>query len=343
VEAGHLLPVPRTRAGLDVLVRNVRAVTAELDAPLALEHPASLSRWPDDDGWPLVDFLTELVDRTEAMIVLDLANLHADRRNHGLDPAAFLDRLPWERVAYVHVAGGVERGGLYHDTHRHPLTPAVLTLLADAAGRAPRALAVMLERDGDYPSARELDAELDAVAAAISTRHPPAGRRRPPSPASPATRGPAAAPGPAAADLRSRQADLVRALVAGAADPPGFDRARLAATRAALLDKRAREVAAAWPALAAGAEFSARFTRFAASAPPRDPYSDGRAFAESVRADLDGPALAELLIRTLPRRWFAARAGRPAPAAAPVRWIVAVRLPFGRVWLHPRGDVGARC
>ena len=54
-----------------------------------------------------------------------------------------------------------------------------------------------------------------------------------------------------AADLAGRQAELVAALVAGAPDPAGFDRDRLAVARRALVRKRAGEVAAAWPLLAA--------------------------------------------------------------------------------------------
>jgi hypothetical protein len=44
-EAGHLLPVPRTREALDVLTRNVRRVQAELDVPLALEPSSSPRCW----------------------------------------------------------------------------------------------------------------------------------------------------------------------------------------------------------------------------------------------------------------------------------------------------------
>ena len=45
--------------------------------------------------------------------------------------------LPLERLAYVHVAGGVECEGVWHDTHTHPVTAPVLDLLATLASRAP--------------------------------------------------------------------------------------------------------------------------------------------------------------------------------------------------------------
>ena len=121
VEAGHLLPVPRTRAMLEVLVANVGRAMARLPVPLALEPIAALVEWPGgeiDEG----DFVTELLDRTGALLLLDVANLYANARNHGYDPVAMLDRLPLDRLAYVHVAGGsADAAGLYHDSHAHPV------------------------------------------------------------------------------------------------------------------------------------------------------------------------------------------------------------------------------
>ncbi len=163
LEAGHLLAVPRTRDALNVLVANVRAVSAQLPVPLALEHPAALLRW-DDADFGEAEFLAELAERTDALLLLDLANLHADRVNHGVDPDRFLQALPWERIAYIHVAGGVIRDGLYHDTHTHPVTREVLDLVRETTDRHPDPLAIMLERDGRYPSVDELSGELDAIA-----------------------------------------------------------------------------------------------------------------------------------------------------------------------------------
>src|SRR5581483_4258272 len=99
----------------DVLVANVRIAQEALPVPLALENIASLVTWPDAEMDP-AEFLAEALDRTGAGLLLDLANVYSDVRNHGLDPADFLDRIPLDRLAYVHVAGGIERDGLYHDT-----------------------------------------------------------------------------------------------------------------------------------------------------------------------------------------------------------------------------------
>lgn len=95
-EAGHLLPVPRSREALDVLTANVRGTQVGLDVPLALEPIASFLDWPDDE-YSEPDFLTELLERTGALLLLDIANVHANALNRGQDPEAVLDRLPLDR------------------------------------------------------------------------------------------------------------------------------------------------------------------------------------------------------------------------------------------------------
>lgn len=167
LEAGHLLPVPRTRDSLAALTRNIALTTAELDVPLAVEPIAALFDWPDD-AYTEGEFLTELVDRTGALLLLDVANVYANARNRGEDPVKVLESFPLERVAYCHVAGGAEGDGLYHDTHTDPVPPQVLDLVAEAERRLPAKgrLGFLLERDGRYPPGHVLAAELDAIAGA---------------------------------------------------------------------------------------------------------------------------------------------------------------------------------
>ncbi|CAL9572344.1 hypothetical protein SUDANB120_04875 [Streptomyces sp. enrichment culture] len=161
LEAGHLLPVQRTRDALDVLCENVRIAQEALPVPLALENIAALVRWPGEELTE-AQFLAELVERTGVRLLIDVANLHTNRINRGEDPAAVLAAVPPEALAYVHVAGGVERDGVWHDTHAHPVPPAVLDVLADLAGRM-RPAGVLLERDDAFPPEEELAAELAAI------------------------------------------------------------------------------------------------------------------------------------------------------------------------------------
>ncbi|MFE5287770.1 DUF692 domain-containing protein [Nocardia sp. NPDC056611] len=175
LEAGHLLPVPRTREALDVLERNIFRASRQLDVPLAVENIAALFEWPDAD-YSEAEFLQELVERTGVYLLLDIANVYANAHNTSRDPLTELLRLPAERVAYCHVAGGHESDGRYIDTHVHSVPAEVLDLVAEFA--TGRSVPLMLERDGNYPPATELAAELNAIAAASGrapvTLHPEA-------------------------------------------------------------------------------------------------------------------------------------------------------------------------
>ncbi|MFE9138597.1 DUF692 domain-containing protein [Streptomyces sp. NPDC007355] len=168
LEAGHLLPVPRTRDALDVLVENVRIAQDALPVPLALENIAALLSWPGEE-MSEGRFLAELVERTGVRLLIDVANLHTNHVNRGEDPARALSELPVEAIAYVHVAGGVERDGVWHDTHAHPVPEAVLDVLAELASRVSPP-GVLLERDDDFPPAAELAGELEVIATAVGMR-----------------------------------------------------------------------------------------------------------------------------------------------------------------------------
>ena len=219
---------------------------------------------------------------------------------------ALLDRLPLERVAYVHVAGGAEHDGLYHDTH----TDAV-----PAAGARPGRRAVR-----PAPAAG-----ADAGARRRTTR-------RPPSCAPSWTRSPPRSGLPGAVDVTARrtspadrQAALVAALVAGRA---GAGRLRRRAGRArpggALLRKRAGEVARHWPLLAAGVRRAAgrrRSPRGRPAGPPQGSLRDGWDLARELRRP--GRACR----RWPPRSWPSARrpgatTAAPAPPPPPT-WLPA--------------------
>jgi uncharacterized protein (UPF0276 family) len=163
VESGHLLPLPCTREALDVVVRNVRAAEAMLPVPLALENVAALFQWPQAE-MSEADFVAEVIERTGALLLLDVENLYANGVNHGVDPQSYLDRLPLSQLAYVHVAGGkFDAAGFYHDTHASPV-PAPVWALLEALSRRAALPGVMIERDDDFPSDAELLLELQAIA-----------------------------------------------------------------------------------------------------------------------------------------------------------------------------------
>ncbi len=166
LEAGHLLPVPRTREALEVIVDNVAWARRLLPFPLALENIATLVEWPGAE-MDEASFLAELLGRTDTGLLFDVSNMYANARNAGWDPVSALARLPLDRLAYVHIAGGTMRDDLYHDTHAHPVGAGPLAFLEELCSRI-EPPGVMLERDDAFPRGDELDAELEAIRQAIA-------------------------------------------------------------------------------------------------------------------------------------------------------------------------------
>ncbi|MFD9439974.1 DUF692 domain-containing protein [Streptomyces sp. NPDC060006] len=251
LEAGHLLPVPRTRDALDVLCENIRIAQDALPVPLAVENIAALISWPGEEMTE-GQFLYDLVDRTGVRLLIDVANLHTNHVNRGEDPAAALDELPVEAIAYVHVAGGFQRDGVWHDSHAHAVPAVVLDVLADLASRV-RPPGVLLERDENFPEPAELERELAAIRetvekGAVAVDAAPA---RSGSGQEALRDGPKEEPPtePARQRLALSQAALLSALVAGTPVPEGFDRPRLAVQARALAGKRADVVAKVAPEL----------------------------------------------------------------------------------------------
>ncbi|AYV30519.1 hypothetical protein EES41_27740 [Streptomyces sp. ADI95-16] len=324
LEAGHLLPVPRTRDALDVLCENVRIAQDALPVPLALENIAALISWPGEEMTE-GQFLSELVERTGVRLLIDVANLHTNRVNRGEDPAAVLDAIPLEALAYVHVAGGFERDGVWHDTHAHPVPGVVLDVLAQLRRRVDPP-GVLLERDDDFPPEGELAGELEAIRGVLDpARSRPSASLRAPSRDSAADPVPDASTDAAPDAARTRvglaQAALLSALVAGTPVPEGFDRQRIRVQSRSLAAKRAGVVAKVAPELPGilGGEKAYReaFLAYARNRPMTGGYRrDALDFAE------------HLLIRELPadpadrRRltaWWQERAGTRPPRRI-VRW-----------------------
>jgi hypothetical protein len=152
--------------------------------------------------------------------------------------------------------------------------------------------------------------------------------------------------------LAREQAALARALGLGEPVPAGFDAERVRASADTLLAKRRRLVQRAWPALAAalGKDFAERFNTWARSHPllgvEPHPLSDGRRFAEALRAAGPLPEAVEGELFGFDLRWRLTPEGGLLPRRGLVlkvarlettrRRVLAIRLPWGRVlrcWL----------
>jgi len=162
LESGHLLPVKRSEATLQIIAENITTVKEHLSVPLVLENIATTFQWPDNEMGE-VEFVSRVLEDSDCGLLLDLSNLFASSHNLGFDALEYLRALPLQRLKYVHMAGGIFKDKLYHDSHGHPLNHQSIALLTALKALCPVAR-VMLERDDNFPADGELTCELGAIA-----------------------------------------------------------------------------------------------------------------------------------------------------------------------------------
>ena len=158
VDIGHLTPLPYTKEAINVLCHNIAQAKQKIDAPLILENITYAAALPGAEMTE-AQFLTEIVERTDCGLLLDITNLHTNAVNHGFDAGEFLDAIPLEKVVQIHFTGGEWQDEILIDSHSRPTPTPVWELMAEVFRRAPVRGAI-LERDEDLPPFREIAGEL---------------------------------------------------------------------------------------------------------------------------------------------------------------------------------------
>jgi uncharacterized protein (UPF0276 family) len=154
-----LLPLPFRHEVVQTAVARIRELRASLDRPVAVEN-VSYYAHPGEREMDEADFLNEVLERSDAKLLLDVNNVFVNSRNHGFDAARFLDRLPLERVVQIHIAGhSLRPDGLIIDTHGDAVRDEVYDLLEYALRRI-GPVPVLLERDQNFPAFAELADEV---------------------------------------------------------------------------------------------------------------------------------------------------------------------------------------
>lgn len=156
-----LLPIPFTAEAADYVAGRVAVVQEALGRRVVLEN-ASYYAAP---GAALdeAEFINRVLSEGDCLLLLDVNNVYVNSVNHGYDAHAFLDALPPERVAYLHIAGHRrEEPDLIIDTHGAPVIDPVWELL-DHAYRRFGPLPTVLERDTEIPPLPEMLAEVAAI------------------------------------------------------------------------------------------------------------------------------------------------------------------------------------
>ncbi len=157
--AHDLLPLPYTEEVIAHVTHRVRQVQDFLGERILLEnvssyvtyHQSTMTEW---------EFLSEIAQRADCRILLDINNIYVSSINHEYDPLQYIKAIPIDRVLQIHLAGHSNMGDFIIDTHDHDIIDPVWDLYAAALQRFGK-VSTMIERDDNIPPLSELMSELN--------------------------------------------------------------------------------------------------------------------------------------------------------------------------------------
>ncbi len=158
IHASDLLPIPFSKASLEVLCSNVSRVQERLKRTIAVENLSAYFAWYAAD-YSETQFLSELTQRTGCKLLVDVNNIYVNALNAiqagaKFDPLqscqSWLDQIPGDVVAEIHVAGHHAMDDIVIDDHSCAVNEPVWALYRHAVQRFGQ-VQTLVEWDTDVP------------------------------------------------------------------------------------------------------------------------------------------------------------------------------------------------
>lgn len=149
-----LLPLPYTKTSIRCAAEKIRYIQDTLEIPIAVENVSSYAEYRSSTmtEW---EFLTEVVEKADCGILLDVNNVYVSSQNHNFNPYTYISNIPHQRVAQIHIAGHSTYEDVIIDTHDRAPIPPVWKLYKETlklVGHTP----TLLEWDAKIPSFSEV-------------------------------------------------------------------------------------------------------------------------------------------------------------------------------------------
>lgn len=129
-----LLPMPYTKEAVVHTADRIKYVQECLELPVAVENVSSYLEYTDSKmtEW---EFLSEVCELADCGMLLDVNNVFVSSRNHSFDPIQYIESIPLERVAQIHIAGHSDHGNYLLDTHDNFVRPEVWEIYRNVIAR----------------------------------------------------------------------------------------------------------------------------------------------------------------------------------------------------------------
>jgi hypothetical protein len=168
-----LLPLPYTDEALAHVVGRVQQAQEYLGREILIENISSYLAFAQS-SIPEWEFLREVAQRSGCRLLLDINNVYVSAFNIGFDPLRYLNAIPGQLIAEIHLAGFTVKSLLTReliiDTHNAPVAPEVWALYGGLIARiGPRP--TLIEWDSDLPALEVLLAEADKAQRFLEVDH----------------------------------------------------------------------------------------------------------------------------------------------------------------------------
>lgn len=158
VNMHDLVPLPYTEESLQNIAKKIDQVQSYLKRRIFIENPSSYFEYNVSE-MSEVEFLLKLLKTTGAGLVLDINNIYVSSINHQFNPYEYLKQIPENVIGQIHLAGHSEMEGFLIDTHDADICDEVWSLYQFSRNLHGKKN-VMIERDGNIPTWKELELEL---------------------------------------------------------------------------------------------------------------------------------------------------------------------------------------
>jgi uncharacterized protein (UPF0276 family) len=163
-----LLPIPFREDAVRHVAERIKRVQDYLGRQIAIENVSYYT--PVAAEMDEATFITQIANEADCKLLLDVNNVYVNAFNHNYNSKPFIENLPLERVAYIHMAGHTKVApDLIIDTHGEAIIDPVYELFEWTLERI-NPVPVLLERDFNIPELDDLQQELDNLKAIMSKK-----------------------------------------------------------------------------------------------------------------------------------------------------------------------------
>ncbi len=156
-----LLPIPFTPDAVAHIVDRIQKVQDIIQRPLVLENVSYYT--PVAAQMSEIEFVNQIVKQSGCKLLLDVNNVYVNAFNHQYNPVEFINELPLDQVAYIHMAGHEQvSDDLIIDTHGRDIIEAVYDLFDYTVAKT-NPVPVLLERDFNIPSFDSMAREIQQL------------------------------------------------------------------------------------------------------------------------------------------------------------------------------------